>query len=385
MMKLLLIVGAANDIFIYNYAKWLKKSIDVSIDVFEFYPSKKQGYSYEYYDKVVSAKKCKIPIVKRYVDSYIKGKSLKDYIKGEQYDIIHCHWIPSPLVLVRGLKKHCCKLAVTFWGREYDNMKLIGSNWLYRKHFNLFFKDVDAVINSPASVKLKKKQKITNFKGEFLEAVLGSAPLEALYKLMEEESRDCSKSILGMPVNKLTVLIGYSGKAIHQHLQILDELTKHDELKKKLHLIATMTRGSNEEYLEKVRLSLEKSGYSFTLLSGRFLSDKELAQVRNSTDITLQLSTSDGLSRSIIECLCAKSIMIYGDWLGYEKRLVLEGFKGICVKDIRDGIYKISEVINNLTIYDQMLADNYLNGKEKYIWSECIKDWVNAYKNLLSK
>ena len=51
-MKLLLIVGCANDIFVYNYAKWLKKSMNVSIDIFEFFPSSQQSFGTEYYDNV---------------------------------------------------------------------------------------------------------------------------------------------------------------------------------------------------------------------------------------------------------------------------------------------------------------------------------------------
>ena len=42
-MELLLVAGTSNDIFIYNYAKWLKKTMDCRIDVFEFSPSAFQG------------------------------------------------------------------------------------------------------------------------------------------------------------------------------------------------------------------------------------------------------------------------------------------------------------------------------------------------------
>ena len=81
-MKLLLVVGCANDIFVYNYAKWLKKSMDVSIDVFEFFPSSQQGYGNEYYDNVATAKGYFIPLRrgKMLVDSIVRGKNLKLFL-----------------------------------------------------------------------------------------------------------------------------------------------------------------------------------------------------------------------------------------------------------------------------------------------------------------
>lgn len=381
-MKLLLVVGTANDIFIYNYAKWLKASINVSIDVFEFYPSKKQGYGNEFYDRVFSAKGCKIPKIRGLVDPYIKAYQLNSFIKYNQYDIIHCHWVVSPLVISRGLKSHCRKLLVTFWGKEYDNMYLLQSNKLYRKHLDIFMKDVDAIINSQASEQLLKNL-LHTFTGIFYNGSLGSAPLEVLYSLCKEETKNASKIIWGIPEGKLNTLIGYSGKSLHQHVTIIEELTKHKELKEKLHLFAPMTRGADDKYIYQVNKLLEKSGYSYTLISGRFLTDQEIAQIRNATDITLQLSSSDGFSRSIIECLCAKSVVIYGAWLGYEKHLQASGFKAISVNSISDGIDLISSIIDHLGDYNDMVEANYKLGKKQYLWAECIKDWVNAYNDLL--
>lgn len=378
-MKLLLIVGSANDIFIYNYAKWLKVAMDVTIDVFEFYPSSHQGYGYDYYENVTSAKSCKIPKVKVFIDPYIMSHQLRRFIKNKQYDIIHCHWIVSPLVLVKKLKRHCRKLVMTFWGREYANMNLLGSNQCFRKHLNKLFRDVDAIINEYAPI----TSQIPSFKGKFYSATLGSAPLDILYDLMRKESKDSSKQTLGISLDKTSILIGYSGKKLHQHLAIIEELRKHEMLKNKVHLIAPMTRGGAENYITEVKAALDKSGFTFSLFSGRFLNDKEVAEIRNATDITLQLSTTDGFSRSIIECLCSKSIVIYGDWLGYEKRLEAAKFQAIPVKSIEQAVGMIPMIVANWRSFKEMVESNYSNGALRYLWSECIKDWVAAYKDLL--
>lgn len=382
-MKLLLIVGSANDIFIYNYAKWLKKSMDVTIDVFEFYPSTQQGYGNEYYDSLTTAKSCGIPGVRGYVDPFVKGRNLTSYLKDKRYDIIHCHWVIAPLVLSEGLKSHCNKLVVTFWGREYANIKIMGFNFWFRRRLNSFVKDVDAIINSK-TFEQRFKEEAPMYKGDFYYASFGSKPLEELYQLMEIEERVDSKRTWNIPVDKYCVMIGYSAKKVHQHLAIIEELSKNDNLKQRIHLLAPMTRGGRKDYVDKVKKALQNSGYTYTFIEGRFLSDTEVAQLRNATDITLQLAESDGFSRSIIECLCAKSVMIYGEWLNYDNYLQSDGFEAIKVNNIEEGITKIQSVIDNMSSYEDMVSSNHRSGKQVHLWSECIKDWVNAYNALIN-
>ena len=143
-----------------------------------------------------------------------------------------------------------------------------------------------------------------------------------------------------------------------------------------------MTRGADTNYIEKVKQALGNSGYEFTLLSGRYLSDKEIAQIRNATDIVLQLSLFDGFSRSIIECLCAKSVVIYGNWLGYEQYMGPSSYMGVEVSSIENGITKLVEVVNNIDSFSPILEKNHEFGRHHTMWSECIKDWVNVYNDI---
>ena len=52
-MNILFIVGTAKDIYIYNIAKWLKKHMDINLDIIEFNNSinSTQDYDYKYYNK----------------------------------------------------------------------------------------------------------------------------------------------------------------------------------------------------------------------------------------------------------------------------------------------------------------------------------------------
>lgn len=387
MLNILLIVGYADDIFIFNYAKWLKKQVeDISIDVFEVYQSTQQGYDNRFYNCVTSAEGCVLPVPrgKSVVDAIARGRSLYRYLRGKHYDIIHSHWVVAPVVLQNNMKKYCEKFVLTFWGGEFIEQRVLGSSRLYRYLLNCLSKNVDCIINSSEG-KQELLNKLPYFKGTYKCGYLGSAPLEALFDLLSTESKSESKKKWGMPEDKLTVMIGYSGKPLHRHIAIIKALRGYPELIKKIHLIVSMTRGATNDYIDRVENEMKRLGCSYTLFRGRFLSDIEMARIRNATDVVFQLSEWDGFSRSIVECLCAKSIMIYGDWLDYKKHMETYGFEGLVVPSIDAGVSKLAEVISNPSIYTGMLEKNCKCGRNKALWSECIKDWIFAYYSLLGR
>lgn len=383
-IKLLLIVGHANDIFIYNYAKWLKLSVDIEIDVFQMFFDTKQSFDNKYYDSLTTAKGYQLPLPKGrgLIDSIVRGECLKKYLRGRHYDIIHSQWVVAPVVLQKDIKKHCDKFILSFWGGEFDKQTILGSSWLYCKLLNSMSCNVDCIINSVNGRECILRH-LPSFRGIYRNASLGSSPLEALYNLMEKESKDEAKKRYNFPTEKTVVLIGYSGKPIHRQREIIQTLHDYPQLKEKIHILAPMTRGASDEFIECIENDLSDLNFSYTIISGRFLSDVEMARLRIATDVALQLSEWDSFSRSIIECLCAKSVLIYGDWLGYENHMASSGFAGIEAKSVEDGINKLEEVVDNISSYKDMTDSNYINGKHQAIWSECIIDWVNAYQELL--
>jgi glycosyltransferase involved in cell wall biosynthesis len=377
--NLLMVVGSANDIFVYNMAKWLKKSMDIQIDIYEFYPSNLQGCGYEYYDYVESAPQCDNKYLSIFLDPIIQGRSMDRYLKNKQYDAIQLHWLTPSTVMAKTYKQHCQKLYATFWGREYDTMDIFCLNSVYRKYLNALLPNVDYIVNSQTSIN-KFASILPSFKGKYILGGFGSMPLECLYELSLSETKDESKTKLSFPKGKLSVMLGYSGKRLHQHIDVVKELAQRDDLKDKIHLFAPMTRGADKAYVEMLEEELKTCGYSYTIFKGHFLTDEEVARIRNATDIALQLSTTDGFSRSIVECLCARAILVYGSWLDYSGYLSSEHFQAIKVESIKDGIDKLEDIVRDVHRYDEMVQSNYENGKKHNLWSICIKDWVEAYK-----
>lgn len=410
MKKILLVVGTANDIFIYNFAKWLKASMtDIQIDVFEFSHSDKQTLGNEYYHEVSTIQDnflLHIPKFRVLVSDYIKSQSLKIFLRDKHYDIIQCHWIlPSVVYSIKNLRKHTDKLYFTFWGGELKVQKLFASHKCYMDRLGMSLEYVDGIIGSkPVSKKINKYFNVP--KSKFFYGALGSSALDSLYDIIDSEKdnnlNSCklkSKEETGLDKNKYSVLIGYSGKSLHQHSAIIDAFVKYkqelknqmssctnDEIvaKKKIldsiQLFAPMTRGASISYIKEVDEKLYNSGFSYLVLKDRFLTDEEMAHLRIATDVVLQLSTFDGYSRSIQECLCAKSLVIYGSWLGYENRFNEDGFIAYEVPSIAKGIEKTIDCLLKKDSYVNILEKNSENGRNKNLWSECIKDWVKVYE-----
>lgn len=386
MIKILLVVGSANDVFIHNYAKWLKLNEEIELDIFEFSNSKAQKVSTEYYNHIYSAN-CNrwfhnVPGVRTILTPFFKSYDLEQFLNKQQYDIIHCHWLVNSVVLTTNFKQHTKALVATFWGGEYKQQIVYSNQW-YMHKLKLFLKKVDRLIGSKISCDAQI-ERFPFLQNKCSYGALGSAPMEFLYKILESENKNYTKDYWKIPKDKKSVLLGYSGKSLHQHLNIINAIKFHSKRLDSIHLLAPMTRGASTSYIKDVETALKNSGCSYTLLKDMFLTDEEVAKLRVATDIVLQFSLFDAFSRSIVECFCAKSIVLYGNWLeDYDKHLAAYGFKGIKVTSINQGISEMDKVVDCFDEYRQITFENSKNGKNETLWSECIKPWIKVYKELV--
>lgn len=382
-MKILLIASCSNDVFIYNFAKSLKVKLpDAVVDVFELdsASSSNQQCDSSYYDKVTTISKSswvfKIRLIRAVIQQFIYAHQLDNYLRNNEYDVIQVHYVRDYIPLSKELAKHKSKVFLSFWGGELEHEYIFLSHKIYRCLLNRLVNKITGIIGTRDAY---LKASFPNTKIFF--GSLGSAPVDRIYQLLDNISKTEAKRCLSLPDDKVCVLIGYSGKPIHQHLEIIKKFVEYPELRQSVHLIAPLTRGATPEYAHSVNEALRNSGFSFSTYSGHFFSDDEIALLRLSSDVTFQFSTYDAYSRSIIESLCAGSLLIYGNWIDYEQYLSRDGFAGIRVDSIESGMRILKEYISNASEYEPILAENTKNGNEKFSWSYCINDWINVYKN----
>ena len=387
-MRVCIVVDTADSVFAYNYAKWLKiKEPNISVSAIEMVGSKTSDGA-NHFDEILTI----IPRKgNRYVN-YLKRNllfihqwKLKRTLKGRQFDVVHFQGLlPPDLVSVDIFKKHCQKTCATFWGGEFKVKKMYWSHGLYLLYLSKFLSKIDCVINSAPYLEKLQSKNILGANVRLFSASLGSAPMEALNTLMLSHSKKYSKEVLDCPSDKISVLIGYSGKKLHQHIPIIEVLAKYDNFKGKIHLLLPMTRDATGEYTEKVEDVAKKSGYSYSLLKNKLLSEDEVANLRYATDVVLQLSLYDGFSRSILECMFAKAIVIYGGWLGYDEHLQFYHYEAVKVDCIEGAIPILNDIINNPDKYSCICETNHINIGKKGLWSSCINDWLKSYHTILN-
>lgn len=381
-MRILLVVTSANDVFIYNFAKWLKESLDCTLDAFELYPSTSanQENSQGLFNTIESADWKswwgKNKVTRFFFSPFMLARRLNNFVNDKQYDVIQVHGMWFYVPFANELINHTKKLYISFWGSEFNNGKVWQSHSIFAIKTKHFVSKSDGIIGAVARLKIFS----AIYPGVNLyEAKLGAASMDSILSLTNNHTKEESKRYWQIPEKKVTILIGYSGKRLHNHIDIIKKLNEYSELSDKIHLLAPMTRGADSLYINEVESTLESSQFTYTLLKDRFLSDEDIAQLRYATDIVFQFATEDAYSRSIIECICAGAILIYGDWINYRQLLADDSFEAISVSNIEKGIEILKDYIDNNSKYKSFSIHNTQTGGKKFLWSECIKDWVDIY------
>lgn len=390
-----LLIGQADSIFFEHYTKTIKQfRPDINFDVFSV------NSIYGKYD--LSA--CDKIVVNNWDNSFFKRiKGLRTIIhpfytwlslynslriNDKHYDIIHYKWlIPGAILFPNKIKKYSKKTIATFWGSEIKTQKLLFSNKFYKLIIRHFVKKTNAIVNQSPKTKQYIIQVIGNA-SKFYFAKYGSSIIDQLNELQKKrETKKISKNKYGIPEEKITISIGYSGKALHNHIIIIEELFNNNEfnLQKKLfHFILPMNYGCGNDYAVKVENTIKQYTNHYTLLYPQKYSDEDIARLRNATDLMIQLSKSDGLSASIIETFYAGSLIISGSWLPYDalkqKELYFRELNAID-RRLPELILKISK---NIT--DEL--KNCQQNKTKWdydSWEKVIPNWINIYEKILQE
>ncbi|MDF2158192.1 hypothetical protein [Algoriphagus sp. CAU 1675] len=384
----ILIVGQVDSIFFRDYvSSAITKNDNMYIECYSVTNDLgKFSHEFNFNYRVTSYYSTFIPKIK-FFRSFIKpfyiGIELLLYLllNKNKYNVLHFKWLLPEIVLFSPIYKFFpFKIISTLWGGELESLKLFGS----RKLYFLFFKKM--VINSSYITVFthEKEQQLISYninKLKIKKFLYGSNIISNIEILVSNGNRLHSKSIFNIPDNLISICVGYSGKSLHQQLEFLNFIIRNnltEEFSSKFFLIFPMTYGFDSNLHDSLLLVLRKFNFKFIILTQK-MSDLEVAYLRHSTDIFLQISTFDGLSSSLIEGFLSGSIIICGDWLPYES------FKksGLYFHEI-DGL--------NLSLF-KLLDFLYMNFDNEYnkckvnknilgfnqTWNNQIGNWLNLY------
>ena len=336
-----------------------------------------------YCDGFSQNKLTKIKFLGAILGPFLLYRNFRKFVKktNQKFDIIHVHWLRAAWVIEPVLfKRFSNKFFVTFWGGELEKMELLHSHDFYLKRLGKILTCADYCVGSPAFLNGRLLKLYPSIKDKCYYGYYGSSIIELLSN--KKTTRKEAKMLLNIPPSKVTVLLGYSGKKIHRHLDLLNFISANESFNKykdTMHFVLSMTRGASDSYIEEIESKLKEIGCTFTMIKNTYQTDDDVATLRIATDIAFQVTEFDGLSNSIKEILCAGTILVSGDWYPTYSTLKEDGFHYLEVNSVHEAVETFYNVLPDFDSYKISFEANKNVAKTKYSWSECIKPWAALY------
>ena len=253
--------------------------------------------------------------IKRKLGDLAKTKFVVDNeITPLDFDIIHFHYcIPENLSPIYFFNRKA-KVICSFWGSDLLRSDGVENYFFVRAALERADKitvqtmEMAELLFCKFGRKFKDKLKTLRF---------------TLSKDIFNEINDCKtdselisrfKKKFAIPEDKLIIALGHNGFSQNNHVLMLNEIAKlSDKEMEYFHFIIHASYGANQAYLT----SLKERNISNLNIITEFFDPKEIALLRLSTDLLVQMPTTDALSAAMTEILYCGNSVVCGAWLPY--------------------------------------------------------------------
>lgn len=256
----------------------------------------------------------KIPRIST-IRAYIKN--LKDLAGKEKFDYIQIHSIGNPGLMrfaYKALKKNTNCLILTFWGSDILNI----DNKRAKQIKNLI-KVADKIVLSTKTMKERFRFYYgDSYDHKIKSRLFGNSIIEHNVYLKENSIKLTSDN--KRKSEKYIVAIGYNGSKRQQHLNVINELGKLDEINKaKLHLIIQMSYGSPDGlYKNEIMAAMKTASLEGEIIE-KYLTMDETIRLRKSVDLFINGQITDALSSSVLEYMYFGAEVLNPNWISYEE------------------------------------------------------------------
>lgn len=306
----------------------------------------------------------KIPIIRKYYSRYMHWK----IIKRLNFECVHINFVNvvNSWLANKIKKERKSKVVATYWGSD-----LLAVNKRYLQNELDYLKDCDAITVS------------TEYMMERIKKTVSEPSVYVIYKV--KFGMDClpfldseKEPIIKNVKNKVLVAIGYNGAKRQNHLDVIEQIGKMNEMKNEIHLVLQMSYGVPDEmYINSIKSRLEYYNLKYTLIQEQ-LKDKEVAQLRNQVNIFIHAQDTDAFSASVMEYLYTDTLVLNPRWIKYDeldnrdiKLYEYESFDDIPQKlEELIQIYKKGRVVNNKKKMYEIMSWDVLSGA----WIDILKE-----------
>lgn len=374
----ILFLGSPNNQFIQNLAIELKNSNpNIQLEAISI-PNHSDIKTENIFHKIFNINLSfsfieKVPFIKS-IYYYIGIKKILD--RNEKYDVISIQMVYYYYFLIINLlKKKSNRLYLTFWGSDFNNLFLP-----YKYLLKHIVKNADKIscANPKLQVDLEKYFRIDDDRVSIVR--FGLRPLDHLSEIRNSITINEAKEKLNLHDNFI-ITIGTNSSKNQNHFDIIESLAKIKlTLPENYCLVLPMTYGygNRSDYIDQIKNLLRKENFKFKIFEN-YLSDHEVALLRLSTDIMIQLQSHDQLSGAMQEHLYAGNIVITGSWLDYNvmKQINIFFFEINQISELEDILPKL---FKNIQLDYQKRNENSQKIWDLSSWEKTIQKWVNFYK-----
>lgn len=195
--------------------------------------------------------------------------------------------------------------------------------------------------------------------------------------LQQDEADQIAQELYGDVKRKIVIVCGYNGSKGQNHLDMISAINKlPKEYQNMSHFVFQMTYGSDPDYLKLIKQEIAHSSFSYTILENH-LSEKQVAAIRKTAEVVINIQDTDGCAASIRTHLYCKNVLILGEWINY---YLLEKSDVYYIKTSRKELTKkIQDVLNNLEKYKKKCEGNREKMNNVSSWERCKNKWIESY------
>lgn len=300
--------------------------------------------------------------------TYIQQK----YKFDKNNDIVNVQYVDFyMLVFYRYFKNNFKKVVLTFWGsdllRQKENkLKLLFL--LFKLANNITFETEDM-----------KDRFVALFHGRFIDKLcllrFGLSSLDNIDKCSDEDVLKFSNKY-GLDTKKHIVVVGYNRSKQQQHLGVIKSIIGKVN-STSIQYVLPWNYGEEDGFYEQEIRELLDGKCDYLFIKER-LEDIEVAALRKTTDVLIQVQTTDSLSASMLETLYAGNQVITGSWLPYAN-IQSMGITMTLIDNVNQCDFALEGCIK------QPLSVQEVNVNRQCIyklssWSVNLKFWLDIYR-----
>lgn len=311
-----------------------------------------------------------------YILRFINATKFIFQLKKQNIDIVHILNIKfENFWLIPIFKKRGVKVILTIYGRSTYTYKL------KRLFFSMVYKYVDIITFSNQSL-------IDEFIGVYGDKYSNKTVriIPPIVTIDDRRKEDVS-SILndffrnrGIKNELIKISCSSTIASYDQHDKVIDSLRRIN-CSEKVQLLFLLTYGGSNAEKTRIISKIRNELNAFdVVVFDSFLTEEELLAYRMSTDIYVNMRTSDQLAGAVIESLYSGALLISGKWLNYGTFDDI-GIYYKKVNDFKDLTSYIEESVKNFDFFKSNYRNNNINKiSQEFSMEPVMKKWNRIYQ-----